>query len=78
VKINGTDLTRLTRPQKVHHDIDATYSPDGTKIAFASDRLSSNGSLEIFRMNADGSDITRIATDLTVGGCPDDNCINPA
>jgi Tol biopolymer transport system component len=77
MNIDGTHLTRLTHMRRTHHDIDASYSPDGTKIAFASDRLSSNASLDLFTMNADGSEITRIATGLTRGGCPDDNCVTP-
>ena len=40
-----------------------TWSPDGTKIAFASDR---SGSWQIYVMNADGSGVTPITT--TAGG----------
>jgi len=76
--LNGTDLRKLSDPGKGHHDIPGTYSPDGTKIVFASDRLSNNLSLDLFLMNADGSDIHRIATGLTVGGCPDGNCVTPS
>ena len=61
-------LKRLTHFPQTHHDIDADYSPDGTKIVFASDRLSSDGSLDLFVMNADGSNIQRIATG---------NCMTP-
>jgi Tol biopolymer transport system component len=38
-----------------------TYSPDGKKIAFRGDSLES---ANIFTMNADGSDITKITSDL--------------
>jgi Tol biopolymer transport system component len=78
MKLNGTGLTKLSNPGKGHHDIPGTYSPDGTKIVFASDRLSNNLSLDLFIMNADGSDIHRIASGLTVGGCPDGNCVTPS
>jgi Tol biopolymer transport system component len=76
MNIDGTDIDRLTHSPG-HHDLDPSYSPDGTRIVFASDRLSSNASLDLFTMNADGSDIKRIATGLTVGGCPDQNCVTP-
>src|SRR5208282_4380008 len=69
MNLNGTGLTELSDPGKGHHDIPGTYSPDGTKIIFASDRKSHDLSLDLFIMNADGSDIHRIASGLTVGGC---------
>jgi Tol biopolymer transport system component len=77
MNIDGTDIRQLTH-SRGHHDLDPSYSPDGTMIVFASDRLSSNASLDLFTMNADGSDIKRIATGLTVGGCPDQNCVTPS
>jgi Tol biopolymer transport system component len=76
--LDGTDIRQLTQPIGVSHDLFADYSPDGRKIVFASDRMSSDGSLDIFTMNANGSSLTRIATGITVGGCGDDNCVNPA
>jgi Tol biopolymer transport system component len=78
MSLDGSGLTQLSNPGKGHHDIPGTYSPDGTKIVFASDRLSNNLSLDLFIMNADGSDIHRIASGLTVGGCPDGNCVTPS
>jgi Tol biopolymer transport system component len=78
MNLNGTGLTKLSNPGKGHSDLPGTYSPDGTKIVFPSDRLSNNFSLDLFIMNADGSDIHRIASGLTVGGCPDGNCVNPS
>lgn len=78
MNLNGGGLTQLSNPGKGHHDIPGTYSPDGTKVVFASDRLSNNLSLDLFIMNADGSDIHRIAGGLTVGGCPDGNCVTPS
>lgn len=76
--LDGNDLVRLTDPGKGNYDIPGTYSPDGTKIVFASTRLSNNVSLDLFVMNADGSGIHRIASGLTVGGCPDTNCVTPS
>jgi Tol biopolymer transport system component len=78
MNLDGTDLTKVSDPGKGHHDIPGTYSPDGTKIVFASDRLSNDFSLDLFIMNADGSNIHRIASGLTPGGCPDTNCVTPS
>ena len=36
------------------------WSPDGTKIAFASDR---DGNSEIYAMNADGTGVRRVTED---------------
>lgn len=39
-----------------------TWSPDGSQIVFANDVMSTNGVMEtqIFRMNADGSDLEQL------------------
>ncbi len=78
---DGSGLEQLTHFPTIHHDGSGSYSPDGTKIVFTSDRLSSNvspnnfGTFDIFTMNADGSNVTRIATG--VASCPQDgNCAN--
>jgi Tol biopolymer transport system component len=78
MNLDGTGIQRLTKPVGDSHDVLPNYSPDGTKIVFASDRMSSDGSLDLFTMNADGSNMTRIATGITVGGCADKNCVSPA
>jgi Tol biopolymer transport system component len=78
MNIDGSDLTRLTHPPDKASDIGGTYSPDGEKIVFISSRFSSNQSLDIFTMNSDGTDIRRIASGVTVGGCPDGNCVTPS
>jgi Tol biopolymer transport system component len=67
MNLDGTQLKHLTHFPQTHHDGDARYSPDGTKIVFASDRLTSDGSLDLFVMTADGSNIQRIAI----------NCVTP-
>lgn len=76
--IDSGKITQITHPVGVSHDVLPNYSPDGTRIVFASDRMSTDGSLDLFIVNADGSGLTRILTGITVGGCPDNNCVSPA
>lgn len=47
-------------------EISATWSPDGTKIAFASDR---GGSLDVYVMNPDGSNIVQLTDDPALDCC---------
>ena len=51
MNLNGTGLVRLTN--NTADDFAPSWSPDGSKILFRSNR---NGNYEIFIMNADGSD----------------------
>jgi TolB protein len=51
----GTNLTQITN--ELHNHGDPMWSPDGTKIAFGSDRA---GPVNVFIMNADGSDIQQL------------------
>jgi Tol biopolymer transport system component len=78
MRLDGNDIDQLTQPVGNSHDGWPNYSPSRQKIVFTSDRLSSDGSLDIFIMNADGTGMKRIATGVTVGGCADQNCVNPA
>ena len=76
---DGSGITQLTDAGQ-KHDVQPVYSPDGTRLAFVSDRASPPAphDQDLYVMNADGSNVTRIATGITVGGCPDDdNCVNP-
>ncbi len=60
----GTNPTDLTQ-NNAATDIDPAFSPDGNSIVFASNLNSEsfpnlNGDFEIFRMNPDGSNLTRL------------------
>ncbi len=53
------------RPLTNRDDIDPTWSPDGSMIAFASSR---NGQRQLFVMNADGSNIQQVTDLNNMGG----------
>jgi TolB protein len=58
MKIDGTDLVQLTH--EIGGQINAgadSWSPDGKKIAFASNRT---GTYAIYTMNADGTGVTKL------------------
>ena len=56
---DGTGLMRLTKSEA--SDVSPSWSPDGTRIAFTSDRSNRNGHQnEIYVMDADGSDVQRL------------------
>jgi Tol biopolymer transport system component len=67
---DGTGQTRLTDNQA--HDMSPAWSPDGTRIAFVSDR---DGNAEIYTMNADGTGQTNVTnhpeTDESPAWSPD-------
>jgi TolB protein len=66
INADGTGLTRLTRSPGP--EFDATWSPDGTRIAFRSER---NGESEIWLMNADGSEPRRLTRGISPAWSPD-------
>ena len=78
MSLDGSNIDQLTQPVSTSHDGWPNYSPSRQKIVFTSDRLSTDGSLDIFTMSADGTGMKRIAIGVTVGGCADQNCVNPA
>jgi Tol biopolymer transport system component len=52
---DGSGKTNLT--SKRAEDTQPEWSPDGTRIAFASDR---DGDYDIYTMDADGSDVVQV------------------
>src|SRR5437867_8355026 len=60
---NGTGIHRLT--DHLAFDFWPSWSPDGSRIAFTSDRDSQGGTvnLDIYVMNADGTGIARVTAD---------------
>jgi Tol biopolymer transport system component len=59
MNIDGSNSTRLTR-DSVAVNTDPSWSPDGTKIVFSSDR---DGNSNIYMINADGTETRRITSD---------------
>lgn len=59
INANGTSSRRLT-DVTFSNDEDPAWSPDGTKIAFTTDR---DGNREIYVVNADGSNAERLTTE---------------
>jgi Tol biopolymer transport system component len=62
---DGAGATRLT--ENTVQDINATWSPDGTKIAFTRGLGTDS---EIYTMNADGSNLQRLTSNSVSDGLP--------
>lgn len=62
MNIDGSNQVQLT-PSDVNNDQDPTFSPNGTKIAFTSER---DGDYEIFVMNADSSNQTQVTFNTSI------------
>jgi Tol biopolymer transport system component len=63
--LDGKDPIRLT--DAPGYDAEGSYSPDGTRICFTSER---DGDLEIYTMAADGSDVQRVTNSVGYDGGP--------
>ncbi|TMM25586.1 MAG: hypothetical protein E6F95_01450 [Actinobacteria bacterium] len=70
INADGTDLTRLTHSPAF--EFDPSWSPDGTQIAYRSDRGDES---EIWVMNADGTDQRRPTAGLSPAWSPDGSSI---
>jgi Tol biopolymer transport system component len=60
VNTDGTNKRLLTGEHPFVFDVTPAWSPDGAKIAYASNRDGYPSNYEIYVMNADGTNITRI------------------
>jgi Tol biopolymer transport system component len=65
VTVPGAAVTRLTN--NTVDDVDPSWSPDHSKITFASNR---NGNFEIYAMNANGSGVTRLTSNSAADTWP--------
>jgi Tol biopolymer transport system component len=75
--IDGSGITRLTTPEGSHHDGLPKYSPDGMQIVYLTDRSYAYlDGMDIYVMNADGTDQHRVTSNLTLGGWPDSPYFN--
>jgi TolB protein len=70
IHADGSGLTRLTHAS--WPEFDPSWSPDGSRIAFRSER---NGQPEIWIMNADGSGRRRLTDGLSPAWSPDGSLI---
>lgn len=62
---DGSGVTRLTDDSS--HEWSPAWSPDGTRIAFESDR---DGRVGIYVMNADGTEVSRLIDTREEACCP--------
>jgi Tol biopolymer transport system component len=61
VRPDGSDVQALTHPPSPHSDWDGSYSPDGSKIIFDSDRRYVDGCCgDLFTIDAGGGNLQRI------------------
>ena len=67
-RVDGSDATNLTRNPAT--DQSPVWSPDGTRIAFHSDRSGTQFQWDIFVMDSDGSNPTQITSDPAPNGNP--------
>lgn len=81
MKLDGSGFEILARTSTFRHDGFPTYSPDGSKITFVTDRFSSDitkftlGTFDVVTTNSDGSDLLDIAP--SAGTCLEGNCVTP-
>jgi TolB protein len=75
--IDGSAITRLTDPGCCNHDGLPKYSPDGKQIVYLTDRnYPLLDGMEMYEMNADGTNQHQITSNLTLGSWPDSPYFN--
>jgi Tol biopolymer transport system component len=75
--IDGSSITRLTDPGCCNHDGLPKYSSDGKQIVYLTDRnYPLLDGMEIYEMNADGTNQSQVTSNLTLGGWPDSPYFN--
>lgn len=72
IDANGENLQQLTQGEEEVHDVDPSFSPDGTKILFSSTR---GGATGIWSMPAEGGEATRVCDGDQAAWAPDGNTI---
>jgi Tol biopolymer transport system component len=60
VNADGTGFHRVTSGGGITYSFAPSFSPDGTKIIFTR-APATGGGTDLFTMNPDGSDVTRLA-----------------
>lgn len=66
--LDGSDVERPTKDESM--EISPVWSPDGTRIAFLSDRDDYTGRFRLYTMGVDGSDVRNIAPSVRPSGDP--------
>ena len=66
--LDGSDVERLTEDESM--EISPVWSPDGTRIAFLSDRDDYSGRFRLYTMAVDGLDVQNIAPLVRPSGDP--------
>ena len=67
INLNGEIINRLTKGPAGAINVEPTLNPDGSKIAFSSDR---GGQPMIYTMNADGSNVKRLTNQGAYNSSP--------
>ena len=67
INLNGEIINRLTKGPAGAINVEPTLNPDGSKIAFSSDR---GGKPMIYNMNADGSNVKRLSNEGVYNSSP--------